>query len=60
MNSFHAVMKENKAVKVTVQIGHTDGKMAEVLSGLEVGMPLLMHPPDSVVDGSEVVRRVVE
>jgi HlyD family secretion protein len=54
------VMKENKAVKVTVQIGHTDGKMAEVLSGLEVGMPLLMHPPDSVVDGSEVVRRVVE
>ncbi len=54
------VMKDNKAVKVTVQIGHTDGKMAEVLSGLEVGMPLLMHPPDSVVDGSEVVRRVVE
>jgi HlyD family secretion protein len=54
------VMKENKAMKVTVQIDHTDGKMAEVLSGLEVGMPLLMHPPDSVVDGSKVVRRVVE
>jgi len=54
------VLKENKAVKVTVQIGHTDGKMAEVLSGLEPGMSLLMHPPDSVVDGSEVVRRVVE
>lgn len=54
------VMKENTAVKVTVQIGHTDGKMSEVLAGLEVGMPVLMHPPDSVVDGSEVVRRVVE
>ena len=54
------VLKENKALKVTVQIGHTDGKMAEVLSGLEPGMTLLMHPPDSVVDGSEVVRRVVE
>ena len=54
------VLKESKAEKVTVQIGHTDGKMAEVLSGLEPGMSLLMHPPDSVVDGSEVVRRVVE
>jgi HlyD family secretion protein len=54
------VLKDNKAVKVTVQVGHTDGKMSEVLGGLEVGMPLLMHPPDSVVDGSEVVRRVVE
>ena len=37
-----------------------ENALAEVLSGLEVGMPLLMHPPDSVVDGSEVVRRVVE
>lgn len=54
------VMKENKAVKTTVQIGRTDGKMAQVLGGLEAGMPLLMHPPDSVIDGSEVLRRVVE
>lgn len=54
------VLKDHKAVKTTVQIGHTDGKMSEVLAGLEVGMPVLMHPPDSVVDGSEVVRRVVE
>lgn len=46
-----------KAKAVTVQAGHTDGKMTEVLGGLKAGDEVLLHPPDSVKDGSDVVKR---
>jgi HlyD family secretion protein len=46
-----------KAKTVTVEAGRTDGKLTQVLSGLEAGDEVLLHPPDSVADGSEVVKR---
>lgn len=45
------------AKAVTVKAGRTDGKLTQVLDGLEAGDEVLMHPPDSVKDGSEVVKR---
>ncbi len=51
------VFKDNKAQTVTLEIGHTDGRMTEVLKGLDEGTPILLHPPDTVKDGGEVVQR---
>jgi len=46
-----------KAKTITVEAGRTDGKLTEVLGGLKAGDEVLLHPPDSVADGSEVVKR---
>lgn len=54
------VLRDGRAVKLTVQTGRTDGKVTQVLGGLKAGDLVLMHPPDVVADGSEVVQRVVE
>lgn len=51
------LFEKGKARAVTVKAGHTDGKMTEVLEGLKAGDQVLMHPPDSVKDGVEVVER---
>jgi HlyD family secretion protein len=42
---------------VTVKAGRTDGKLTQVLEGLKAGDEVLMHPPDTVKDGSDVVKR---
>jgi HlyD family secretion protein len=54
------VKKGSHAVKTQVQIGRTDGKTAQVLSGLDEGAEVLMHPPDSVVDGVEIVAKIAK
>ena len=54
------VHKDKRAVKMKVQVGRTDGKLSQVLGGLEAGMEVLMHPPDSVVDGAEVLAKVAK
>ncbi|WP_395744894.1 efflux RND transporter periplasmic adaptor subunit [Prosthecobacter sp.] len=46
-----------KARSVVVKAGRTDGKFTQVLSGLKNGDEVLMHPPDTVRDGSQVVKR---
>jgi HlyD family secretion protein len=46
-----------KARSVTVKAGRTDGKLTQVLEGLKVDDEVLMHPPDTVKNGSEVVKR---
>lgn len=46
-----------KAKVVSVQTGHTDGKLTEVIGGLKEGDRVLMHPPDSVKDGVGVKER---
>lgn len=46
-----------RARAVTVKAGRTDGKLTKVLDGLKTGDEVLMHPPDTVTDGSEVVKR---
>lgn len=51
---------DGKARKAKVQIGRSDGKLSQVLSGLQMGDEVLMHPPDTVKDGIEVTRRVMQ
>lgn len=51
------VLRDGSAVLTTVDAGHSDGRRTEVLSGLQAGDEVLLHPPDTVKDGSEVVVR---
>ncbi len=54
------LLRDGRAVKTTVQLGRSDGRQSQVLGGLKAGDSVLMHPPDNVKDGVEVVRRVIE
>lgn len=51
------VLDADKARSLTVQVGRTDGKMTQVLGGIEAGAQVLLHPPDTVVDGVAVKPR---
>jgi HlyD family secretion protein len=51
------VFDAGKAKSVIVKAGRTDGRMMQVLDGLKPGDEVLLHPPDNVADGSEVVKR---
>ena len=51
------VFRDGKAKSVAVEAGKTDGRFTEVLSGLEAGDEVLLHPPDTVKDGSMVKKR---
>lgn len=48
---------QKKARSTTVKAGHTDGRMTEVIEGLKAADEVLMHPPDNVKDGTQVVKR---
>ena len=54
------VFEGGKAVATTVTVGHTDGRKTEITGGIKEGARLLLHPPDSVKDGVQVVERKVE
>ena len=51
------VFRGDKAVLTNLQAGHTDGHFTEILSGLQPGDEVLLHPPDTVKDGSSVKKR---
>ena len=51
------VRRDDKAMQQTLDIGHADGRNAEVLKGLNLGDEVLLHPPDAVKDGVLVKRR---
>lgn len=51
------VYQNGVAKVVTLQAGHSDGRSTEVLSGLKAGDKVLLHPPDTVTDGTAVVER---
>lgn len=51
------VFDSGTAKAVTVKAGRTDGRFTQVMGGLQSGDEVLMHPPDSVVDGGGVVKR---
>ena len=46
-----------KARKISVDAGRTDGRMTQIIGGVELGTKVLLHPPDSVVDGVAVKAR---
>lgn len=51
------VFDAGRAKSVVVKAGRTDGKLTQVLAGLKKGDEVLMHPPDTVRDGTSVVKR---
>lgn len=51
------VYRRGRAVATTVEAAHSDGRHTEVLSGIEAGDEVLIHPPDSVKNGTRVTRR---
>ena len=57
-NAWKTYLYQNgRAVLTTVEAGHTDGRNTEVLSGLKTGDKVLLHPPDTVKDGTRVKER---
>ena len=51
------LMQDGKAHKTDVEIGQSDGKLSQLLSGLNEGDRVLLHPPDAVKDQSRVVEK---
>ncbi|WP_193212159.1 efflux RND transporter periplasmic adaptor subunit [Luteolibacter marinus] len=50
---------DGEARSVTVDAGHSDGHHTEILAGLEEGDEVLVHPPDTVRDGTRLTRRAM-
>ena len=50
-------MREGKAVKQSLDLGHRNTLFAEVKSGLAEGDVVIVHPSDAISDGVDVVQR---
>ena len=51
------VYRDGTATLTAIGAGHSDGRFTEILSGLAEGDEVLLHPPDTVTDGTSVVKR---
>lgn len=51
------VFDQGRARLTKVEIGHSNGVSAQVLSGLDEGQKVILHPPDIVADGVRVRER---
>lgn len=49
--------RDGAAVLTQIEAGHSDGRQTEILSGLQAGDEVLLHPPDTVKDGSRVAKK---
>lgn len=57
-NSWKTYLYQDHSAKLTsIEAGHSDGRFTEILSGLAAGDEVLLHPPDTVKDGTSVVKR---
>ncbi len=57
-NAWKCYLFENGKAKLTsIEAGHSDGRHTEILSGLNAGQEVLLHPPDTVKDGTAVTQR---
>ncbi|MDA1098376.1 MAG: efflux RND transporter periplasmic adaptor subunit [Proteobacteria bacterium] len=50
-------VQDGRARLTRVEVGHMNQRSAEILSGLEAGDSLVLHPSDSIEDGIKVVAR---
>jgi len=51
------IYRNGRARLTPLEAGHSDGHLTEVLSGLQAGDQVLLHPPDTVKDGTRVTER---
>lgn len=57
-NAWKTYLYQNGKARLTaIEAGHSDGRFTEILSGLQAGDQVLLHPPDTVKDGSAVTER---
>lgn len=50
------IVEGGRAQLRAIDVGHTDGRLAEVISGITVGEEVVVHPPESLADGLRVER----
>lgn len=50
-------LKDGRASTTMVKVGHRNGRMAEVLSGLSAGDRVILHPSDRIKKGVAVAER---
>jgi HlyD family secretion protein len=50
-------VKNGRAMLAPVEVGHNNGRQAEVLGGIESGSVVVIHPSDTLEDGVEVEQR---
>lgn len=53
------VVRDGRARRVAVTLGHQNGQEAEVTGGVEPGAVLIQHPGDTIADGVRVEPRTV-
>jgi HlyD family secretion protein len=51
------LFEHGTARAVRVGIGHHNGVAAEVVTGLEAGQQVVLHPPDTIDDGAKLKAR---
>jgi HlyD family secretion protein len=51
------IHRNGRAELAAIEAGRSDGRLTEILSGLKPGDKVLLHPPDTVRDGSPVRER---
>jgi HlyD family secretion protein len=50
-------VRDGRARVTQVRLGHRNGRVAEITSGLSAGDQVILHPSDRVTDGVAVARR---
>lgn len=50
-------VRDGRARTTIVKIGHRNNRVAEMLSGIASGTPIVLHPSDRISDGTRVVQR---
>ena len=51
------VFRDGSAKLTPVEAGRSDGRFTEILSRVGAGDEVLRHPPDTVKDGTSVIKR---
>ena len=51
------VVNDGRARLRIVELGQRNNEEAQILSGLEAGQAVVLHPPDTLVDGAPVTER---
>jgi len=52
------VIAEGRARRTIVELGHQTGQEAEVLKGLTEGTRVVLHPGDTLTDGTRIEERL--
>ncbi|HEY8569371.1 efflux RND transporter periplasmic adaptor subunit [Microbulbifer sp.] len=49
----------DRAVRTEVEIGHNNGRVAEILSGISPGETIVLHPSERITDGVKLTERAL-